>query len=216
MPAVGDFFRNAAPSGFVSVWDPWLQKAMLAGQEVLGDTWDRVYMSAPIWRFTLSPGLAGASKVMGVLMPSVDRVGRRFPLTVMGQISTSGPAARDHFHNAHLFTQLEDVALSALDDDATREAFDTALGALPAPATPPPILVRREGGSIAATQEGSDTILAELAAASVPGPRATASLWSCEVEGVSRLLVDDGLPDGLEMLALFNLGSEFWKEGRNA
>lgn len=75
IPSIGDFFRLDPPAGFVRVWDEWLQGLLLTGQGAHGPYWDGYYMTAPIWRFTLSPGLAGPEKVMGVLMPSVDRVG---------------------------------------------------------------------------------------------------------------------------------------------
>ena len=84
MPAVGDFFRLGPPAGFVEPWDGWVQQAMLTGQAAHGPGWDGLYMQAPIWRFTLAPGLAGPQAVLGVVMPSVDRVGRRFPLTLVG------------------------------------------------------------------------------------------------------------------------------------
>jgi type VI secretion system protein ImpM len=38
-------------------------------------------MEAPVWRFALAPGLCGAAGVVGVMLPSVDRAGRYFPLT---------------------------------------------------------------------------------------------------------------------------------------
>ena len=145
MPSVGDFFRIHPPPGFVNVWDAWIQSAMVTGAEFLRERWDESYMSAPIWRFTLSPGLAGEGKVMGVLMPSVDRVGRRFPLTLTARLDTGGPVARDHFRQGPLFEKMEQTALSALDDDMTRDRLEQALSALPPPAAPVPILVRRGG-----------------------------------------------------------------------
>lgn len=217
MPSVGDFFRIHPPPGFVNVWDAWIQSAMVTGSELLRERWDESYMSAPIWRFTLSPGLAGEGKVMGVLMPSVDRVGRRFPLTLTARLDTGGPVARDHFRQDPLFEKMEQTALSALDDDMTRDRLEQALSALPPPAAPVPILVRRGGdGSVAITQAGDNAILAELAAAGLPGPRSASSLWSCAVDGIRRLMVCQGLPMDHEMLALFDLGGSFWQEGRTA
>ena len=116
-----------APQGFVAAWDAWLQAAMLHAQSALGADWDAHYMSAPIWRFSLSPGLAGASRAMGVLMPSVDRVGRRFPLTLMAPLPATGRAAASHFAQKAIFSWLEDLALDSLEDDMTREALDARL-----------------------------------------------------------------------------------------
>ncbi len=39
-------------------------------------------MEAPIWRFLLPAGACGAQAALGVWLPSVDRVGRQFPLAL--------------------------------------------------------------------------------------------------------------------------------------
>ncbi len=75
-------------------------------------------MSAPIWRFTLAPGLAGRYPVFGVLMPSVDRVGRQFPLTLV---------ARGEGTTEAVYAQLEEIALASLEDDMTRAGLQMAL-----------------------------------------------------------------------------------------
>jgi type VI secretion system ImpM family protein len=89
IPALGDFFRLNPPPGFVPVWDSWLQAGLLAAHAQLGDRWDACYMSAPIWRFSLAAGLAGPAPLLGVMMPSVDRVGRQFPLTLVVPVPTT-------------------------------------------------------------------------------------------------------------------------------
>ena len=42
----------------------------------------------PIWRFVLLPGLIGSNGWAGVLMPSVDRVGRRTRTPVLNWFDT--------------------------------------------------------------------------------------------------------------------------------
>lgn len=127
MPSMGDFLRLNTPPGFVSVWDTWLQQGLKAARATLGEGWQASYMSAPIWRFWLGAGLAGPAPVVGVIMPSVDRVGRQFPLTLMA-IAT--PEDRG---DERLLESLEEVALSALDDAMTRDALRTALADLITP-----------------------------------------------------------------------------------
>ena len=84
IPALGDFFRLGAEREFVTPWDIWLQTTLLAARKSLGDRFEDCYMSAPIWRFALPPSIAGTQGVVGILMPSVDRVGRQFksPLVI--------------------------------------------------------------------------------------------------------------------------------------
>ncbi len=86
----GDFVRRDFPADLYARWDSWLQQGLQASRAELGEDWLEAYLSAPIWRFALAPGLAGASAWVGAMMPSVDRVGRYFPLTV---IAASPPAA---------------------------------------------------------------------------------------------------------------------------
>ena len=76
MPALGDFFRLNLPQDFVAAWDIWLQQVMVSTRESFGAAWDARYLSAPIWQFSLAAGLCGAAPVIGVILPSVDRVGR--------------------------------------------------------------------------------------------------------------------------------------------
>jgi type VI secretion system protein ImpM len=78
LPARGDFVRAGLPRDFVSQWDEWLSGVLPAALEATGDRW----LQAPVWRFCLAPGLCGADAVTGLLLPSADRVGRLFPLTL--------------------------------------------------------------------------------------------------------------------------------------
>ncbi|MBK0327122.1 type VI secretion system-associated protein TagF [Rhodobacteraceae bacterium F11138] len=212
MPSVGDFFRLNPPPGFVSVWDGWLQNALLAGQSALGEEWDAHYMSAPIWRFTLSAGLAGPDKVIGVLMPSVDRVGRRFPLTLAAVAATPGPAQLDHFSEEPLFEQLEELALDALEDSMTRDRLADRLAGMSTPQS------RRnarmaQAGSRLVLSSGTQGMLAPLAAGLLAQHSRQPSLWSAVVDGAHRLLVCEGLPQGGDLQGLFQMEARMWQGG---
>jgi type VI secretion system protein ImpM len=214
MPSVGDFFRVDVPPGFVAPWDNWIQAGMLEAQEALGEGWDAHYMSAPIWRFCLSPGLAGPQKVMGVVMPSVDRVGRRFPLTLMAALQTPGPAQLDHFSEETLFARLEDTALDALDDAMTREKLEAELATIAPPDMRPNTPLRSAGRSLVLTQAGPVGLLPDLAAGLLAGRFDRPSLWSAVINEVPRLLVCEGLPQGPDMQGLFNLTARIWSEAK--
>jgi type VI secretion system protein ImpM len=214
MPSAGDFFRFAVPPGFVSPWDAWIQQGMLDAQAKLGADWDAHYMSAPIWRFCLSPGLAGPQKVMGVLMPSIDRVGRRFPLTLMAALQTPGPAQLDHFSEDALFVRLEDMALAALDDGMSRDRLETEVAAIPPPDMRPNAPLRSAGRNLILTQAGPAGLLPDLAAGLLAGRFERPSLWSAVINETPRLMVCDGLPQGADMQGLFNLTASVWSEAR--
>ena len=80
MPGHGDFVERALPRDFVQPWDGWMQHALAHAKEVLGGRWLEVYLSSPVWRFAISGGVLGSNGWIGLMLPSVDRVGRHFPL----------------------------------------------------------------------------------------------------------------------------------------
>ena len=81
IPALGDFASRRLSTEFISTWDSWLQHSMAASRATLGERWLDIYLTSPIWRFALMPETVDASAWAGLLMPSVDKVGRHFPLT---------------------------------------------------------------------------------------------------------------------------------------
>ena len=89
VPVLGDFVSQRLPISFIKNWDTWLQNGLSASQQELGDDWLDIYLTSPIWRFALRPGVCGADACAGILMPSVDRVGRYFPLTLATKIDAS-------------------------------------------------------------------------------------------------------------------------------
>jgi type VI secretion system protein ImpM len=82
LPAHGDFVRRGLPAEFLKPWDEWLQAALPAARAALGEAWEAAWAAAPAWRFVLPAGACGPEPVAGVLLPSEDAVGRRFPLTL--------------------------------------------------------------------------------------------------------------------------------------
>ena len=214
IPSVGDFFRLDVPSGFVRVWDDWIQRAMLGAQTALGPNWDSAYMTAPIWRFSLSSGLAGPQKIMGVFMPSVDRVGRRFPLTLMAALPTPGPAQLDHFNEDELFARLEDVALDSLDDAMTRDGLAALLGAISPPQFRSSAPVRASGSTLVLTRPDTRSLLPELAAGLMTSRVRNPSIWSATINDVPRMMICDGLPEGAVTQGLFDLNAPIWSEAK--
>ncbi|WP_226665405.1 type VI secretion system-associated protein TagF [Microbulbifer aggregans] len=82
LPAHGDFIQRDLPSSFVNAWDDWLQRAVHGSRELVGERWLEYYLTSPIWRFALSPGVLNGQIWAGILVPSVDSVGRYFPITM--------------------------------------------------------------------------------------------------------------------------------------
>jgi type VI secretion system protein ImpM len=93
LPARGDFVSIGLPRGFVEPWHDWMQRMLAASRAALGDDWLAAWNVAPIWRFALPPGGCGPDAALGLWMPSIDRVGRQFPLTFAAVAAESGIAA---------------------------------------------------------------------------------------------------------------------------
>jgi type VI secretion system protein ImpM len=129
----GDFFTRDLPKSFVAPWDSWLSQVIAGSQDLLGDAWAQCYLEAPIWRFALAPGLAGPRPVVGILMPSVDRVGRYFPLTLAHLLGYGAPLTRAILEGVSWFHELENIALSSLEDDFDFARFEARLGKLGLP-----------------------------------------------------------------------------------
>jgi len=82
IPVTGDFIARRLATAFSEPWDRWLQGVMDGSRERLGARWRDTFLSMPAWRFILAPGMVTPNAWAGLMVPSVDAVGRYFPLTV--------------------------------------------------------------------------------------------------------------------------------------
>lgn len=217
MPALGDFLRMDLPQGFVGPWDKWLQQALLSAREALGERWQGCYFSAPIWRFGLSAGVAGSAPMLGVMMSSVDRVGRSFPLTLGVPLPEAADTVLTHLLAGTTFEALEQIALLALEDDMTKEALRESLVGLSCPAgTSAATLWPEGGGALLLKGASPDRLAPELAAALVGGVAGGGArqptIWSAQDETGLRMMLCDGLPEGARLQGLFDMEAPLWQE----
>jgi type VI secretion system protein ImpM len=82
IPSLGDFATRRLPRTFVEPWDQWLSAELPEARLVLADAWPATYSQAPISCFSLGLGTVDDQAWHGILVPSFDRVGRQFPLTI--------------------------------------------------------------------------------------------------------------------------------------
>lgn len=188
LPSLGDFATRRLAPDFVSLWDGWLS-AGLAQQRLAAD-WPQAYLASPSWCFLLMPGVLpgalGQQAWAGVLMPSVDRVGRYYPFT-LAQPLAALPA--DGAGVQALWTWLlraDETAADALHEDWTVDQLEDALQRLGLPpiAPAPPALpapMGQDGASLAAAVQplalGSAPHLAALLQAQA------AALWQQQMHG---------------------------------
>jgi type VI secretion system protein ImpM len=129
IPGTGDFIARRVPAAFSESWDRWLQQAIEGSQQRLGPRWRDAFLSMPAWRFVLGPGVAGANAWAGLMVPSVDAVGRYFPLTIGCALpAASLDVVATLFGAGRWFDEIEAIALEAIAPRANTAAIDAALG----------------------------------------------------------------------------------------
>lgn len=79
MPTHGDFVARGLGAPDRLRLDDWLSSEMLDARDRCGAAFDYRYDGAPIWRFVTTEGDRWR---IGAIAPSMDAVGRRFPLIV--------------------------------------------------------------------------------------------------------------------------------------
>ncbi|QGM48130.1 type VI secretion system-associated protein TagF [Methylocystis heyeri] len=145
LQAKRDFIAIKTPRRFLSVWEPWLQSSISASRLQLAADWRSAFLTAPIWRFWLGAGICG-TETLGVTMPSMDQVGRYFPLTLITTGEEGTKIAPPEFDPQEAwFSAAEDFLLSTLEPDFRFEAAPLQLAALPAPSEPE---IASEGSSL--------------------------------------------------------------------
>ncbi|MBS0522959.1 MAG: type VI secretion system-associated protein TagF [Proteobacteria bacterium] len=87
LPARGDFVRENLPRDFTDAWDAWWLRGLAYTQLRPREEWCAAWLEAPVWRFLLPPGLCGRNGVLGLWLPSVDKAGRYYPLTIAAAAS---------------------------------------------------------------------------------------------------------------------------------
>lgn len=129
----GDFIHRGLSPAFIEAWDAWLAAGLEASRLQLGDAWLDAYLVSPLWRFAVAPGLLGPEAVCGVMMPSVDRVGRYFPLTIALALPLDTDLGHLISDSDDWFERAEGLLLSTLEEGADAQAFEQAVQALGSP-----------------------------------------------------------------------------------
>ena len=218
--SLGDFASRRLPAEFISNWDAWLQRMLPDSRARLGDRWLETYLGSPIWRFLLFPGICGDGLWAGLMMPSVDRVGRYFPLTIASRMPALASTEREFDALADWLDRLSSAALATLDLRRGVQQFDATLTTLRAPLPAPPRVVL--AGRIAALlhdlspgrfalpsdDELGQTLMGVGAGLLTQHARGGSLWWTpCATGASAPLLLARGLPDGAQFAAMLNAGS---------
>jgi type VI secretion system protein ImpM len=153
LPSHGDFLRRRVSNAFVDGWDAWLQAGMAASRSVLGDRWLDVFLTSPAWRFACAPGPCGAAAVLGLMAPSVDRVGRYFPFTLVAELPPDVSVITAVLETAAFFDRAERLVVETLAaDQVDFDRFDARVtdlrDELAAVCIPPRVALDRTAAAI--------------------------------------------------------------------
>jgi type VI secretion system protein ImpM len=133
LPSHGDFLQRRVPPEFLAPWDEWLQAGIAASRTALADQWTNTYLTSPVWRFALSGSACGRVPVAGLMAPSVDRVGRFFPLALMWRLPPELPPLVYASLSADALAPAEQLLVDGLTADALDfEHFDEQVALLAA------------------------------------------------------------------------------------
>ena len=89
LPSQGDFVGRRMPHAMVKCWDDWMRCGLDMLRREAAANWEQRFVHSPLW-FFISPAAVMGVPVVGVLAPSVDRVGRYFPISVMAVAEQAG------------------------------------------------------------------------------------------------------------------------------
>jgi type VI secretion system protein ImpM len=184
IPTRGDFVGGGLPRSFTDPWDDWMQRMLATTRAMLGEGWVPTWLEGPVWRFALAPGLCGPNTVLGLWLPSVDRIGRYFPLTLAA--TAAGADLPELVAKAGGFL--------AAAETAGREALADDL--------PPEALARQIAAAIAAPQADPGVDPRHFPAAaglwwSEGAPRVRPAVFACDaLPDMPRFaaMLDDGAP----------------------
>jgi type VI secretion system protein ImpM len=118
IPARGDFVHAGLPRDFTDPWHDWQSLVIAGSRTLMGDAWLDAFLEAPVWRFVLPSGLCGPHAAVGLIMPSVDKVGRYFPLTLAALPDDGTPNPEEW---SEWLDDVESLGRLALDEDASPE-----------------------------------------------------------------------------------------------
>lgn len=90
LPAHGDFVARGLAPELRDSLDNWLAASLADGRDTLGERFEDAFDTAPPWRFAHPEG---DGWIAGAIAPSVDGVGRRYPVLAQRSVAGIGEAA---------------------------------------------------------------------------------------------------------------------------
>lgn len=151
IPSQGDFVRTPSPSDELLAFEQWLARAMERAEDRGGNRFKDAFQKGPAFGFVWSGPIDKKQRALvgGVMQPSTDAVGRRFPVVIAAPLPASPFHAQPHATALVLhefFHEAADAAGRAR-GMRSKEEFHAQVAAVHAP---------RVDGTVASRVEGYD------------------------------------------------------------
>lgn len=197
IPGHGDFVSRNIPDEFMFPWNQWVQTVVGVSQEQQENLWLQTFLTSPVWRFAMSPGVCGAYGMIGIMIPSVDRVGRYYPFTLASQ--SYGDPLHHLINDEEWYNNSEDLIISALEDDIKIDSLVESSTNIPFPMKPKQQQEQHQ------TTSNYDN--------GIPGN--SKSNWSLPINSSAKKDIKDALPGffSIALQEIFKNHSLWWTNG---
>jgi type VI secretion system protein ImpM len=128
MPKSGDFVSRNIDAEVKEGFDRWLQDSMSESRSQMKEAWLSAFLTAPVWRFLLLDQFGDGRTVLGVMIPSVDKVGRYFPLAVLVELTEITLSQETMIACDMILHEFEDLLLGVLSEELDQDFFDYQIG----------------------------------------------------------------------------------------
>ncbi|MGZ3417819.1 MAG: type VI secretion system-associated protein TagF [Polyangiales bacterium] len=133
VPSAGDFLRSNIVGEPVSSFEDWLTRGLEGADDRLGQTFAQAFLNGPIYAFIHRAPQAPQRLLAGVVRPSRDAVGRRYPFVVCCAFESGALMGMPHLLPLVLGDFLESVTGFATTADYLRSQSDLDAGLARAP-----------------------------------------------------------------------------------
>lgn len=138
LPSQGDFVGRRMPHATLTCWDDWMRAGMESLRNEASTNWENRFVRSPLW-FFMSPAVFMGLPAVGVLAPSVDRVGRYYPISVMALADQANADFASDAAVSRFLTGARDAVVNARRLPLSADQLDAQLAHLCSPfASPTP------------------------------------------------------------------------------
>jgi len=118
LPFYADFLHLSNHEKLVGEWENWAQQTLHKSQQIQGkEFWLEQYVKSPVWQFMLTPGVVNDSAYIGIMIPSVDSVGRYYPFMFYVQVVSNDLSSLLAADLTSWLAEIQDYILQILELD---------------------------------------------------------------------------------------------------